>query len=373
MTMTNQCYSLQDFQNIMFQGFHFELPPQTIQLITELTNQVGSPTYVKTPVFMKREPVLKNINSSYDSLNDLHDSSSSFETLHASSPHYERNSSSSSMYSSSLPSSQSTYHKKRRGKNMEVTSKEDWETLRTFHKTKIEKKTGIELQFDQIRSYLNKMTDKNTEEIKTKVIQVVEEMRSEKQELSEKEDCVKQVGKQIFEITTLHRLHSKRYAYLYHELVCQYPELNMVGKEEIQLQIENIYQSILEISYVDPSKDYNEFCRITKENEKRRAACEFIVHLLNFDWLDRSIGSDLLLKLLELFMKNIQTENKKNEVDEMTELIFILYNGDYLKKIDERIRDNIEERVVMISNCKVKDFVSLTNKSIFKFMDMIDA
>ena len=52
-------YTLQDFTNITFEGFNFTLPEETIKIISELSLQVGSPDYVKTPIFQKRENPMK--------------------------------------------------------------------------------------------------------------------------------------------------------------------------------------------------------------------------------------------------------------------------------------------------------------------------
>ena len=52
-------YTLKDFTDITFNGFDIKLPEETLVIITELSQQVGSPTYVKTPPFHKRENVLK--------------------------------------------------------------------------------------------------------------------------------------------------------------------------------------------------------------------------------------------------------------------------------------------------------------------------
>ena len=57
-----QRYSLKDFQDIIFNGFQFELPDSTLKLVNELSNEVGSPTYVKTPIFQKRESAVPVIN-----------------------------------------------------------------------------------------------------------------------------------------------------------------------------------------------------------------------------------------------------------------------------------------------------------------------
>ena len=71
----------------------------------------------------------------------------------------------------------------------------------------------------------------------------------------------------------------------------------------------------------------------------------------------------------------IDQDNKKNEVDELTEIIAILYkkelfNGD----INCELIDNmsIPEIIEKLAHSKSKNYLSLSNKSIFKFMDLIE-
>ena len=99
--MTTTMYSLNDFNRITFDGFDFSLPEETVSIISNLALQVGSPGYVKTPVFQKRDNPLKPTSTSA-----------------------------------------SGFKKKRSNKQMEVLNDDDWETLRTFQSTKIEKKVG---------------------------------------------------------------------------------------------------------------------------------------------------------------------------------------------------------------------------------------
>jgi hypothetical protein len=82
---------------------------------------------------------------------------------------------------------------------------------------------------------------------------------------------------------------------------------------------------------------------------------------------------DLLLCIMGL----IKETDKKNEVDELTENIAILYN----KKIfDSNMNYNdyliegktIIEIIAHLSTSKSKDYNSLSNKAIFKYMDLID-
>ena len=52
-------YTLDDINSILFNGFEYNLPEKTLEIISNLALQVGSPDYVKTPVFKKRENPMK--------------------------------------------------------------------------------------------------------------------------------------------------------------------------------------------------------------------------------------------------------------------------------------------------------------------------
>jgi transcriptional/translational regulatory protein YebC/TACO1 len=69
-------------------------------------------------------------------------------------------------------------------------------------------------------------------------------------------------------------------------------------------------------------------------------------------------------------------DNKKNEVDELTENLVILYKPDVFKECENKLTVNgynIEDLIEIIANSKVKDYKSLSNKTIFKFMDMLES
>ncbi len=61
MTSKIMKYTLEDFNNITFNGFKFDFPEETLKIISELTLEVGSPNYVKTPIFQKRDVVIKQL------------------------------------------------------------------------------------------------------------------------------------------------------------------------------------------------------------------------------------------------------------------------------------------------------------------------
>ena len=78
--------------------------------------------------------------------------------------------------------------------------------------------------------------------------------------------------------------------------------------------------------------------------------------------------------LLEKIYEYISLENKKNEVDEFTEIILILCNKEIL--CDDIIRNytikghTICDIIQKIAKSKTTDYASLTSKTIFKFMDI---
>ena len=71
----------------------------------------------------------------------------------------------------------------------------------------------------------------------------------------------------------------------------------------------------------------------------------------------------------------INENDKKNEVDELTENIIILYKKELFdgsikyELIDDMTINQIIEK---FAHSKSKNYLSMTNKSIFKYMDLID-
>ena len=78
----------------------------------------------------------------------------------------------------------------------------------------------------------------------------------------------------------------------------------------------------------------------------------------------------------------IHQSNKKFEVDEITENIAILFNKDIIRSVedcddydeDSYIIDglSIMELITVFAKSKAKDYKSLSNKAIFKCMDLVE-
>ena len=55
-------YDIEKYEEIKNEGFSIELPEYTINIVNQLAEQVGAPTYNKTPVFENREYKKKKNN-----------------------------------------------------------------------------------------------------------------------------------------------------------------------------------------------------------------------------------------------------------------------------------------------------------------------
>jgi len=331
MSIKTQKYMLEDFNNITFNGFKFDFPEDTLKIISELALEVGSPNYVKTPIFQKRiVPTKMDLSSQKEKDCD-------------------------------------TNRKRRGNKSMEILNNDDWDTLRTFQTTKIEQRVGLDAQIDIVRSHLNKMSDKNYIDVKNKIVDVIENMMKE---IIDNDEMTK-LGNTIFEIASTNRFYSKMYADLYSDLINNF----QIMEDIFQDNFKNFMNLFDNIEYVEPNVDYNKFCKINKDNEKRKSLAAFFVNLMNNNIISKDKIITIIRNLMSKIYLYINQDNKKNEVDELTENIAILYKKELFNgEVEYELIDDmsISEIIEKLAHSKSKNYLSLSNKSIFKFMDLIE-
>ena len=310
-------YDLNDFMEVKMNTFDFTLHSETIDLINKLVIEVGSPTYIKTPIFQKRD--IKDANM--------------------------------------LNIKKKIFHK---------SIEEDWDSIRTFQTTKIEQKVGIDIQLDLIRSYLNKMTDRNFLEMKIKIIELLDKLIEDNVENQD----IHKICENIFEIASNNRFYSKLYADLYSELINKYEIMRKIFENSL-----NTYMDLFNtIEYVDASENYDKYCKLNKINENRKSISTFFINLMLNSVISKEVINNLVVSLFKQMYALIFIENKKNEVDEIVENIAILYKKKIIEEFNTEIVDNMNtvELINKLSNSKSKNYQSLSTKSIFKFMDLTE-
>lgn len=308
-------YSLEDINEIIFNGFDFKVPNETIELIQQLTKEVGSPLYIKTPVFKKcdKKTLIKhNLN--------------------------------------------------KKNQNIE----KEWELLRVNNSTKLKEKVGLELDIDIIRVYLNKLTNKNFNDNVKNIVNKLDELIENK---INNEELLK-ISKIIFHIASSNRFYSKLYANLYSILIEKYDIMNDLFKE----CFESFIELFTKIEYVNPEDDYDKFCKINNDNEIRKSLSSFFVNLSNNNILSKEKLIKLVYDMFSQLLELIEKENNKSQVDEITENISIMYSTELFKEYNIKLLNDltINETIEKLSKTNIKNHKSITNKSIFKFMDMFD-
>jgi len=337
-------YNLTQITDLSFSGFNYEIPEDTVSMINYLCSQVGSEGLAAS-VFTKTEE--------------------------------SRNKASDGAFSSNVsgiggfkPNS-----KKRKGNKAMEVSAEEWETIRTFQPTKIEQKSGIDGEIDQIRLLINKLSDKTFLDVREKLIDKINAICAE----NPTEEQQIKIASIIYDISSTNKFYSKIFADLYAEFPTIYAWLRPVFDDNYAC-IMSQYQNI---QYVDPETDYDGFCDMNKANEKRKAVTTFFVNLANNGFIPKEGIVELLAKLLTMVNDLISKPDKKNEVDELTENIAILYNKERIEAVEEESEDeekyniagagiNIIQLVYRLATYKAKDYPSLSNKAIFKYMDLVE-
>jgi hypothetical protein len=287
----------------------------------------------------------------------------------------------------------------------------DWQTLRVpFKSTQIEKKEGIEKAVNDIRICLNKLSNKNYETQREGILELLKNIvvtpfnienaesnvafslknrdevgdlnvKSCKQEDSEHSDEeneetviekdsneIKRVATAIFDIASNNKFFSEIYATLYKDLIQHYSIFNDIIAPFIKTYKDSIY----EIHYVDPNAEYDKFCEYNKKNDRRKALSAFITNLMKKEVIQKNLIIDIVVLFQELIANYIDQPNKTNEVEEITENIFILVTSSHVVCKDCPEWNTVIDNIVKCSQYKAKDKSSLSSRAIFKFMDILD-
>lgn len=390
-------YDLPDYAAFMNMGFELKLPDNVIKSVSDLADLVGAPTYIKTPVFPVREPSDFRSGSACGSIGNgtnvaaggsiYHVAGSSANTFQSRFGGGNNNSITSGSTSVGSVHSITRSSAGASVRNQQIPNSE-WETILSFQKTEIKKKEGIELSIDNIRSYLNKLTDKTynvmlaniLKEI-TALFQVCENDTSDDHNTL---TVMNRVASSIFTTASSNAFYSEIYARLFQDLMSKEKEPDhaeyAVFRNVFEKNLESFMSLFDTIEYCDPKKNYDKFCDINKANEKRKAMSLFIVNLMKIGIVEKLQVLALMKQIQELMYSNMRQEGKTNEVDELAENLYIMVKHSHaiLKDRTSNDPEMIElfntrvEQITEISKLKIKSKPSITNKTIFKHLDMLD-
>ena len=311
MAQSQTRFSLEDINKIKLKGFDVKLPTETITMVNKLAQLVGSPEYVRTPVFKKR--------SNYDS------------------PHPRRGD-------------------KLGDHDNKSVSEADWEALKNYKVTETVPKDRSEA--DQIKrdiiTALRKMTSANYEDQKTLILELHSKVE---------EDNYEEVAQEIFAICISNKFYADVYVQLY-SILCNSTPCVKIYKSLLDTTAENYLKQFDEIKQVDPKKDYDLFCELNKQNEQRVALSVFLMKILS-----KEHAEEMLVKLLGNIYNEFQKKNNTIVVEQYTENIAEMFETCY-KKYGKSLNENITSSISNIAILQPRALPSINNKIIFKFMDL---
>ena len=306
-------YVLSDFESYLKNNEISQLPNETLAIIESLVNEVGAPEYIKTPQF--KNGLTNN------------------------------------------------FHKKK--KKNDVISENEWNTLRNFHTTEFTKREGLDINLYEIRKLLNMLTNKNYTNILHDISNQFDIVISTKTP-----NDILVLSNLFYDIVSSNILYSNLSANLYKEILCKTNNLEKILNNNLSDAVKKLNQ----IEYVDPEIDYDKFCENNKNNEKIRSEFTFFTNLMKCDVIKCDEIYNIIIELFNILDNFILQGNKKNEIDELSEIIYIVVSNSYqtIKNLDIESYNLILAKIKKYTTTNIKNTPGITNKCIFKLMDLLD-
>ena len=236
-----------------------------------------------------------------------------------------------------------------------------------FKATEFIKREGINVHIYQIRKLFNMLTDKNYKKHATTIIEqinfVVKNNTTEE---------VMLYCNFCYQTLSSNVLYSTISAQLYKTIIETYPKFQEILNSAIRYEV--IEEKIKNIVYIDPNSDYDKFCENNKLNESLKAEFSFFTNLLKLNCIRYDVIANIIIKLYDIVYTYITLKTKKNEIDEISDILYILISNSYeiIKSNDVTLYDLVYLNVNNIITIKNENKSDINNKCLFKHMDILD-
>ena len=315
--MATVIYTLSEIENICWKAEHLPLPEDTIKIIDTISEQVGAPSYNRTPTFQNK----------------------------------------------TAPGGGGGNRRKK--KNEEINA-EDWEAIRTFQKTEIVKKEGIEKEIDSIRLLINKLTEKTYDKIVESMIATLNEIHENG---NYNEESVNKIGFAIFNMATSNKFNSNVYARLCSKLLSEYDFMNSIIHNNIT-EFMKLFDNMV---FVSPEENYDAFCDMNIANDKRRSMSLFLTDLYKNNVITMDIVFANIVNIQNILMTNKNDISKKKENEELSENLYtLLTNIPFLILTKHNGWSIINDNIEIIKNSDSTVNLGISSKCKFKHMDISD-
>lgn len=253
------------------------------------------------------------------------------------------------------------FEQKPKKKTKQEISDDDWENIKKYQVTVMKQHTGIDENLNALRLHFNNITKTNYLTVYDLICKEIDKIIT--LPITE----LTKIGELIFKIASSNSFYSDLYASIYKKLITKYSFMKTIFNEHFI----NYSTILISIEPTDTS-NYDLLCEYNTNNNLRRSLGLFYINLMKENMISSDVIIDIIIKLQQLILTKMKSQGNKDIVDELSENIYILIiNGkEILSDCDDW--QDIRETIETISKYKMNDYPSITNKTIFKHMDICD-
>jgi hypothetical protein len=251
------------------------------------------------------------------------------------------------------------FHKKAKNKGKNVIE-EPYVPRPVVEKTKVEELKAV------IQISLNKMTEKTYSTFEEKILIAVGELKTE---LNDDETFMNDVTYWVFNLALANRFSSKQYVNILIKLQDNYTEIKSVFDSKIN----EFLKYFDNIESINPDEDYEKFCLLKAEGEKRKALSMFLVNLYNSGLYSLVSLEEIIIKLIDEIYINYKKEDCKATCEDIVDNIYELVNtltGDLKKGSSYSLFIN---KITNVKDLNKDENPSFSNKTKFRLMDILDS
>ena len=218
----------------------------------------------------------------------------------------------------------------------------------------------------EICASLNKLTEVTYSKLLVPIESSVKEL---KDVLNDDVKFMDDVTKWIFDVTLMARTSSKQYVDILIHLKNIYPEMS----DYIKDKVESFMDMFHGIESVNPEEDYEKFCLLNLESEKRKSLSGLIANLIKVNMLKINDLSEILISLCDQLYISCKKPNVKPTCEAISDNLYVLISllVDEMKDIDDY--KLIMDKIKLVKDLtKGEDNPSFTSKVKFKLMDILE-
>ena len=241
-------------------------------------------------------------------------------------------------------------------------STDNWNNVKNFKPTTFVKKEGLDKNINIIRINLNKITNKNYDILSVRIFDEIDII------YENNVDHFNTIKKLFIDTVCNVNIYSEIYVMLYRSIIEKYDNTLFNINDDYAI----LKDELLNIKVIDSNMNYDDFCKNNKNNERKRSLSLFYINLMKQELFPKEDIINLILDNQTYNFNMINAINNSDIVDEICENLFILIKNafDYIKDDDKY--SLIYNNIVSITKLKKSENNSLTTKSKFKHMDLID-